>query len=330
MRARGILAISLVAALSAPTSALCAERLPIPLGLDSYIPIPEDNPLTPEKVALGRELFSDQKLSRDQSLSCATCHDPKRAFTDGRPVALGVFGRKGSRKVPTLVNRAYGKTFFWDGRISSLEEQVVRPILDPKEMDMTVEEVVARLRPAGRYQDWFQQVFQREINGGDLARALASYVRTILSGDSAYDRYINGDREALSEQAREGLRIFRGKGNCTSCHLGPNLTDERFHNTGFAWHRDRFLDPGRFAVTEKEADRGAFKTPTLREVARTAPYMHDGSMATLEDVVEYYDRGGNTNPYLDSELRPLNLTREEKQALLVFLRSLSGTIREGM
>ncbi len=330
MRARGILAIFFVAALSAQTWVWAAEKLHIPLGLDSYMAIPEDNPLTPEKAELGRALFSDSRLSRDQSLSCATCHDPQRAFTDGRPVAVGVFGRKGNRRVPTLVNRGYGKTFFWDGRITSLEEQVVQPILSPKEMDMTVEEVVARLKAVRRYQDSFQAVFQREINGQDLARALASYVRTILSGDSPYDRYVNGDREALSEQARQGLRIFRGKGNCTSCHLGPNLTDERSHNTGFAWREDRILDPGRFAVTKKDSDQGAFKTPTLREIARTAPYMHDGSMATLEEVVEYYDRGGNRNPYLDPELRPLNLTEAEKRALVAFLRSLSGTIREGM
>ena len=154
-------------------------------------------------------------------------------------------------------------------------------------------------------------------------------MRTIMSGDAPIDRYRNGDREALSDKARQGLRLFRGKANCTACHLGPTFTDERFHNTGVAWRDGKFLDLGRFTVTRKEKDRGAFKTPTLREVARTAPYMHDGSIATLEDVIEFYNRGGNRNPHLDAELRPLKLTAEEKQALIAFLKALSGNIRSG-
>lgn len=320
----------LAAALSGPVLAPASEGLRIPLGLDTYMPIPEDNPLTPEKAALGHELFADRRLSRDQTVSCATCHDPKRGFTDSRQVAIGVYGRQGTRRVPRIVNRGYGRTFFWDGRILSLEEQVVRPIQDPKEMDMTLEEVMSRIQSVPDYRARFRKVFDRDLNGQDLARALASYVRTILSGDSPYDRYLNGNPEALSEQARRGLLIFRGKGNCTSCHLGPNLTDEGFHNTGVAWREDRFADDGRFTVTRDEKDRGAFKTPTLREVARTAPYMHDGSIATLEEVVAYYDRGGNRNPYLDSEMRPLNLTEDEKRALVAFLHSLSGTVRDGM
>jgi cytochrome c peroxidase len=219
------------------------------------------------------------------------------------------------------VNRGYGKSFFWDGRIATLEEQVLQPILSPAEMDMTVEEALARLRAESRY-----AALTRE----GLAQALASYVRTILAGGSPYDRYIAGDREALTEQARMGLQIFRRKGNCASCHLGPNLTDERYHNTGVAWRQGRFVDTGRFIVTKRDQDRGAFKTPTLRQVAGRAPYMHDGSIATLEEVVEYYDRGGNRNPNLDSELQPLGLSGEEKQALVAFLRSLNGVVREGM
>ena len=143
------------------------------------------------------------------------------------------------------------------------------------------------------------------------------------------DRYLNGDREVLSEQARQGLNLFRGKANCTACHMGPNFTDERFHNTGVAWRDGQLLDPGRFAVSGKETDRGTFKTPTLREIARTAPYMHDGSIATLEEVIEFYNRGGNPNPYRDPELRPLQLTEEEKKAVAAFLRALSGTVSEG-
>ncbi len=287
--------------------------LAIPLGLDLYMPVPEDNPVTAEKVALGRKLFFERRLSRDRSVSCATCHDPRRAFTDGRPAAVGVFGRKGTRSAPTLVNRGYGAAFFWDGRVRTLEEQVLQPIQDPNEMDLTIEEASRRVK----------------MSRAELAAALASYVRTILSGNAPLDRYLNGDREALSAEARRGLNLFRGKANCTACHVGPNFTDERFHNTGVAWREGQLRDPGRFAVTGKEADRGAFKTPTLREIARTAPYMHDGSIATLEDVIEFYNRGGNPNAYRDPELRPLNLNTEEKQALVAFLRALSGALRQG-
>ena len=317
-----ILKTGIVLALLPITFAVAGDRrLEIPLGLDSFLPVPEANPLTPEKAAMGRELFSDQRLSRDQTLSCATCHEPGRAFADGKPIAEGVSGRHGQRRVPSIVNRGYGKSFFWDGRIATLEEQVLQPIISPTEMDMTIEEALARLRADALYS---------KLTREGLARALASYVRTILAGGSPYDRYIAGDREALPEQARIGLQIFRRKGNCGSCHLGPNLTDEQYHNTGVAWRQGRFADTGRFMVTTREQDRGAFKTPTLRQVAARAPYMHDGSIATLEEVVEYYDRGGNRNPNLDSELQPLGVSGDEKQALVAFLRSLSGVVKEGM
>ena len=319
---RSLLSAILLAALCIHSG--LAESPKVPLGLDLYMPVPESNPLSPEKVTLGRRLFFDRRLSRDQSLACADCHDPAKGFTDGKAVSEGVFHRRGTRNVPTLVNRGYGAAFFWDGRVSGLEEQVLQPIQNRVEMDMTVEAVVTALRHDRHYRAEFRQAFRREINREDLSRALASYVRTILSGDSPYDRYLNGDQNALSSEAREGLRIFRGKGNCIACHVGPNLTDERFHNTGVAWRDGKLTDPGRFAITGKDEDRGAFKPPTLREVARTAPYMHDGSLATLKDVIEYYDRGGNRNPYLDPELRPLHLTAEEKGAVVMFLRSLSG------
>lgn len=320
----------LFSAIAAQLAGQVTEKLDIPLGLDAYMPIPEDNPLTRKKVALGRELFADPRLSRDQTVSCATCHDPNRLFTDDLAVAVGVFERKGTRRTPTIVNRGYGKAFFWDGRIVGLEQQVVQPILAEKEMDMTLEEVVVRLKRVPGYRENFQEVFHREINADDLGRALASYARTILSGDSPYDRYMKGNRRALSKQARRGLRVFQSKGNCVVCHVGQNLTDEDFHNTGVAWRDGRLLDEGRFIVTGKEEDRGAFKTPTLRDVALRAPYMHDGSLATLEEVVEFYDRGGNRNPYVDSGLVPLKLTDEEKRSLVAFLHSLKGKIREGV
>ena len=315
---------------AAAQTASPVHRRAVPVGLDLYMPVPERNPLTTAKVALGRKLFFDSLLSRDRTRACASCHDPRRAFTDGRAVALGVDGREGTRSAPTLVNRGYGRSFFWDGRATSLEEQVLRPIQHRMEMDMTLEGLLVRLTRDEAYPDLFQSAFGDDPDAKGLAQALASYVRTILSGNAPFDRYVNGDRHALTERQRQGLRVFRGKGNCTACHLGPTSTDENFHNTGVAWRDGRLLDQGRFAVTGKETDHGAFKTPTLREVTRTAPYMHDGSIATLEEVIEFYDRGGNANPYLDRETHPLRLTDEEKTALLAFLRSLSGTVQEGL
>ena len=327
--ALGLLALSLLAAAQSPDSSPVI-RPSIPLGLDLYMPVPEDNPLTEEKVALGRRLFFDPILSRDYTLSCATCHDPRRVFTDGLPVAVGVDSRKGKRSAPALLNRAWGKLMFWDGRAASLEEQALMPIENPDEFDMTIEGIVERLTNHAGYPALFQQAFAREPNREDLGRAIASYVRTILSGDAPIDRYLNGDREALIEQARAGLRLFRGKANCTACHIGPTFSDEGFHNTGVAFQDGNLIDEGRFAVTGKEKDSGVFKTPTLRHVAETAPYMHDGSLAALEDVIEFYDQGGNSNLYLDEELRPLKLTLKEKQALVAFLRALSGKVQEGL
>lgn len=285
---------------------ILALVIAIPLGLDLYMPVPEDNPLTVSKVELGRKLFHDRRLSRSGTIACASCHDPERAFSDSRPLAVGVFGRVGRRHAPALINRGYGRSFFWDGRIATLEEQVLKPIQDPNEMDLTLEEASSRVGtsvPA-------------------ISHALASYIRSIVSGDSPYDRFINGDRGALSAEQQRGMEIFRGRGNCTACHVGPTFSDERFHNTGVAWHNERLRDEGRA--------NGTFKTPALREVARTAPYMHDGSFATLADVVNFYSDGGRANPALDSEIRPLRFTEDEKRAVIRFLESLSGTIRDGL
>lgn len=280
-----------------------AALLVIPLGLDLYMPVPDDNPVTADKIELGRRLFFDRRLSRDGSVSCSSCHDPERAFSDARAFAVGVFGREGPRNSPSLINRGYGRVFSWDGRFASLEEQVLKPIEDRNEMDLPLSEAAARVNLAP----------------GEISRALASYVRSILSGDSPFDRYINGDQAALTPEQHGGLQIFRGKANCTACHVGPNFTDERLHNTGVAWRDGRFTDLG--------AGQGTFKTPTLREIARTAPYMHDGSIATLEQVIDYYDRGGNKSPQLDSEIRTLGLSAEEKLTLVSFLRSLNGSRR---
>ena len=279
---------------------LLLAAIAIPLGLDLYLPAPEDNPLTTEKIELGRRLFFDRRLSRDGSVACVTCHDPERAFSDGRAVAVGVFGRKGRRNAPALINRGYGRLFFWDGRAATLEEQVLKPVEDPNEMDLPLAEASSRVGLAP----------------DEISRALASFVRSILSGNSRFDRLTNGDRTALSAEEQAGLHLFRGKANCVACHVGPNFTDERLHNTGIAWRDGEFADVG--------AGHGEFKTPTLREVELTAPYMHDGSIRSLQDVVNYYDRGGNQNPYLDSELHPLHLSAVEKRELVLFLRTLSA------
>jgi cytochrome c peroxidase len=278
------------------------------------MPVPESNPLTRDKIETGRKLFFDKRLSRDGTLSCASCHDPRRAFSDGRSVARGINGSEGTRNAPALINRGYGSSFFWDGRAQLLEQQAVQPITNPIELGLTEQDLERRIG----------------MKAADVSAALASYVRTIRSGDSRFDRYAAGQTNALSALEKTGLRIFRGKGGCTACHIGPNLTDEQFHNTGVAWRDGRLADQGRFAVSSRERDRGAFKTPTLREVARTAPYMHDGSLATLEDVVDFYSDGGRPNPYLDPEIRPRNLTAEEKRAVAAFLRSLTGRVRDGL
>jgi cytochrome c peroxidase len=300
---------------------LASGLLSLHAQLSRTLPIPAGNPLTPEKVALGKKLFFDTRLSADDSTSCARCHDPKHAFTDNRVLSVGVFGQVSNRHAPSLVGRGFGSAQFWDGRAATLEEQVVDPIQNPKEMGMSVDQVIVRLRSDPAYAG---------LTAESLALALASYVRTIRSVDSPFDRYMSPVGGGLSDLEREGLRLFRDKARCYICHSGDHFTDEMFHNTGIAWRDGRLQDEGRAVVTHKAYERGAFKTPTLREISNTAPYMHDGSIATLEEVIEYYDRGGNRNPHIDENVVPLHLSGEEKRALLAFLRALSGTVRDGM
>ncbi|MBI4471247.1 MAG: cytochrome-c peroxidase [Acidobacteria bacterium] len=312
-------------------SLLLAEGLykpVIPLGLDQFLPVADSNILTLPKVELGRKLFLDKRLSRDRTIACASCHVPEKAFANGERVAVGIQGRRGFRNVPILFNRAYGSTQFWDGRAASLEDQVLEPIQNRREMDMTLEELRKRLGGIPEYRKEFETVFGKKPEPANVAKAIASFVRTLLAANSAFDRFDHGEHDALSEQARRGLELFRGRGNCIACHRGPNFTDERFHNTGVAWHDGRLTDEGRFAVSRNERDRGAFKTPTLREVARSAPYMHDGSLETLEDVVDFYSEGGRENPYLDPEIRASHFSAEDKRALVAFLRSLTGYLEK--
>jgi cytochrome c peroxidase len=276
--------------------------------------VPDSNPLTPDKIETGRKLFSDTALSADRTVSCATCHQPDRAFTDGRILARGIHGRDGTRNTPSLVNAGYGRSFFWDGRAGSLEEQVVGPMLNPDEMGLDAKTVEARTG----------------MTMPDVASALASYVRTIRSIESRYDWFQSGQTQMLTGDERVGFEIFRGRGQCLTCHGGPDLTDGRFHNTGAGSTNSRHVDEGRFAVTGDDRDRGAFKTPTLRDIALTAPYMHDGSLATLEDVVQFYSDGGHRNPNQDPRMRPLHFTSEEKHSLVAFLKALTGRRTEGL
>jgi cytochrome c peroxidase len=287
------------------------------LGLPA-VPIPKDNAWTAAKAQLGKQLYFDPRLSRDNTVSCASCHDPKLGYSNGAAVATGIDGQKGGRSAPTVVNTAYGVLQFWDGRASGLEDQALGPVQNPIEMNLTLDEAVARLSKIPGYQKQFQAVFGTPVTSVGIARAIASYERTILCGNSPYDKYMAGDKSALSAAANRGRELFFGKAHCSACHSGPNFTDNGFHNLGVGMDQPK-PDEGRAAVSGQRGDTGAFKTPTCREVARTAPYMHDGSLKTLEDVVEHYNKGGVANPYLDEEIYPLNLTDEEKQDLIAFM-----------
>ncbi|MCA1650381.1 MAG: cytochrome-c peroxidase [Acidobacteria bacterium] len=283
----------------APTS----ERhdLVVPLGLDLYIPAPISNPITGAKAELGRRLFFDRRLSGDGRTSCATCHQPERSFTDGRQVSRGVFGREGRRNVPSILNRAYGSTAFWDGRAASLEEQVRLAVAGAIDLGLPMDQAVERLALDMSYAEAFETAYgENRLTPERLVRAIATFVRTQLSGNSAYDRFINGERTAMSPEARRGMALFMGTARCARCHSGPLLSDEEFHNTGVSWGKDA----GRYWVTASPADRGRFKTPSLRNVVATAPYMHDGSLADLDAVVRFYEGGGGANPNRDEDLRP--------------------------
>lgn len=290
----------------------------VPLGLRP-VPHPEGASASVEQIELGKQLYFDPRLSRDKTISCASCHDPAKGFSNGTQFAAGVGGQLGGRNSPTVINTAYQRFQFWDGRAGSLEEQALGPIQNPIEMNMTLPEVVERLNSIDGYRKQFQQVFGTDVNADGIARAIAAYERTVLSGDAPFDRFKAGDNQALTPAAERGMKLFFGKANCSACHAGPNFTDNGFHNIGVGMNLPE-PDVGRFAISGLKGDTGAFKTPTLREIARTAPYMHDGSLATLEEVVRYYNEGGHPNPYLDEELFPLKLTPAEQTDLVTFLK----------
>jgi len=311
-----------------------AVTVNVPLGLPP-IPVPKDNPPTANSIALGRRLFYDARLSKDDSLSCASCHHPQAAFADVQARSLGVGGTPGLRNAPTLVNVAYSPALFWDGRAKSLEEQVGIPIADPLEMNQTLESCIAKLTADPTYTAMFQSAYgSGDITLARVENALASFERTILSGDSPFDEYeYGGHKDALTAAQIRGLAVFTdpAKGNCAACHtIGPRnalFTDGLFHNTGEGVGGDgQINDYGRFRQTLVDVDAAAFKTPTLRNIALTAPYMHDGKLKTLSDVVDFYVGGGNSNPYLDKRIYPLQLTSQEKSDLVEFMKSLTGKL----
>ena len=357
-----LLSLTFITEKQAESNARVSYEVKIPLGIPRdiwEIFVPPDNPITPEKVELGRKLYFDKRLSVDNTVSCATCHDPKFAFTDGKKVSEGVKGQKGARNAPTVLNAMFYEEQFWDGRAKTLEEQAKQPIINPIEMGMPDHDaVVKKLKGIPEYVDAFKKVFGGEITIDRIAQAIAAFERTLLTGNSPFDRFIAGDQNAISESAKRGWQLFQGKARCITCHefnrSNPFFTDNKYHNIGVAMNQEGFaelarkaellvkegkldqrkldelaLNPayselGRFLVTFNRKDIGAFKTPTLRNVELTAPYMHDGSEATLLDVIEFYNRGGNENPNLSGEMRPLNLTDQEKQDLVEFLKSLTG------
>jgi cytochrome c peroxidase len=335
----------------------------IPAGIPTALwkgLIPADNAMTEEKVALGELLYFDKRLSADGTLSCAMCHEPASAFGNHRTVAVGINNQPGRRNVPTILNAMFSQQLFWDGRSSSLEEQAKVPLFSATEMGMThPEQLVAKLAAVTDYRNRFRRVFgEQGITVDTVTKAIAAFERTLLAGNSAFDRFIAGDQKAMSEAQQRGWRLFRSKARCVACHAytssSPFFTDFKFHNTGIAVRRpdftsvvgrlrevespdgdleraldelsemDGFVELGRYIITRKERDIGAFKTPALRDVERTSPYMHDGSIATLDGVVRFYSENGHSYVDPGKGTQPLQLTEEEISCLVAFLRALTS------
>lgn len=310
--------------------------LKTPLGLPP-VPVPADNPPTAETVALGRKLYYDARLSADNSISCANCHSPAFSFGDGKPVSSGVGGKTGTRSSPTVLNAAYNNVQFWDGRAATLEAQAAGPIANPVEMNLSHEAAIGKLEADPAYRAEFEKAFgPGPITMDKVQKAIASFERTVIAGNSPFDRYQYGaEKKALSPAAIRGLAIFRdaNKGNCAVCHTIEDkyalFMDGKFHNLGVGVNaQGELTDLGRFGETKVEADKGAFRTPTLRNIAKTAPYMHDGSQKTLKEVVDFYVGGGNSNPYRDKEIKELKLNGQERADLVAFLEALTSDIPE--
>lgn len=329
----GGLAICAVAILSSWVAAPAANaqsateyKLKIPFGLEeTAVVIPANNPLTKEKIELGRILFFDKRLSADNTIACANCHMAKFAFTDGMPVSTGIRGQKGGRSAPVSFNRVFSSAQFWDGRAATLEDQSIGPFTNPIEHGFSkYDMMILKMKKIPGYKKLFTEVFSDDITIVNVGKAIASFQRTVLSGNSPADRFDQGQEEgAISPAAQHGLTLFREKARCTKCHSGFNFTDEKFHNLGIGWD-DNKVDLGRYMVTGTTEELGAFKTPTLREISRSAPYMHDGRFKKLEEVVNFYNKGGVKNPHQDPLILSLELTDQEKSDLVQFLRTLNG------
>lgn len=293
----------------------------VPPGFPA-ISSPSDNPLTEAKAQLGKALFFEKRLSRTAEISCGSCHLQQHAFSDPNPYSLGVEDRLGERNAPALINLAHTSTFFWDGGVTSLEDQSIAPVQNPLEMDLPLEQAVARLEGDANYEDLFTEAFGTGPTPGNYTRAVASFVRTLISGNSRYDRYLNGDTAALSERERRGETLFMGeKGECFHCHVGFNFTNDRFAHNGTFVEGDE--DVGRERITLNQADRGRFKVPTLRNVAVSAPYMHDGSIATLDDVLAHYAAHGRGDRRTESTILSIDLSPDEQDDLVAFLAALT-------
>ncbi len=325
----------------------------VPAGLPPLTPkvvVPASNPITKGKYELGRQLYFDPRVSLDGTVSCATCHHPEKGWSDGGSVSAGIKGQTGNRNAPTVFNTAYGKSMFWDGRALSLEGQAQGPMVNPIEMgEQKHQQIVARLRAIPGYREQFEKVFGTNVTVDGMAKAIATFERVAaLSGNSKYDQYNKGENDALTESEKRGMVLFGlrlntddefnpgvelQKGKCTICHVGANFTDELYHNLGVGWDSatKKHKDVGRWAPapigSKHDADLGSFKTPTVRNAALTAPYMHDGSQKTLEEVVEHYNKGGNPNPSLDPDMKPLNLTPQESADLVAFMKALTGEVK---
>ena len=343
--------------------ALLGKRDPLaaPAAVDpvmwNRIWIPEDNKMTPERIELGRKLYFDTRLSADHTVACATCHDVSRSFTDQRMVSEGIRDQLGQRNAPTTMNALFMQSQFWDGRAPRLEDQAKLPIVNPIEMGQPKPQAaVDAIKDDPEYRRLFQAAYGSAPNYNDLARAIAAFERTLIFLDSPFDRFLAGDQNAIPEQAKRGWGLFNGKARCVACHTlnrsNPSGSDSRFHNIGVAARNQNFealaikalaalgsqggigavdqlalrtdmSELGRFLVTKNRADIGAFKTEQLRNVALTAPYMHDGSMRTLWDVMDHYNKGGEANPYLDGGIEPLGLNQKEINAVIAFLFTLT-------
>lgn len=305
-----------------------AWSMVLPLGLQADAAnLPEENPMNEGKVELGKLLYFDSRISKDKTISCASCHNPYHGFADPVEVSLGVGRQAGGRNSPTVINRLFSADQFWDGRAADLEEQAHGPLTNPVEMAMgSHDDVVGRVKEVAGYAPLFAKAFgDPKIDMTRIAQAISAYERTVVSGNSAYDRYQAGDKSAMSASAVRGMELFNGKANCVTCHASFNFTDENYRNIGVGMDKPK-PDLGRYDVTKKEEDKGAFKTPTLRNIVETAPYMHDGSEQTLMEVVEFYDKGGIKNPQLSADMKPLNLSPREKQDLVDFMHALTGEV----